>query len=272
MNANQQALVDRWQSFLAKIHERLAEICVEAEAGVRAIAAQHPEDQMPVSNAITGLDHRVRQLREKIQETWDAQVEDKFSADPEIHDVGLDMKQDSEVLLDEKWSLAKAAWMSEIAREAFGRAMAAMEKPVPCSSCGAPLNLPTRIELVAATCTHCGVVNQAAPSMAIQYYFGWCVQNLADAAALPHRHAVERQRIVADRWRRDRNWAAEPVESLEEWERLERRYWETVAHERARLRNEPVDQKYIDSRMAYFYKYSLESNQQWVRAKGRHGG
>lgn len=271
MNASQQALVDRWKAFLGKIDERLSEICAEAEVGVRAIAAQHPEDSLPVGNAITGLDHRVRQLREKIQETWDQQVEDKFSADPAIHDLGLDMKQDAELALDERWTAAKAAWMSEIAREAFPRAMAAIETPQPCSSCGAPLTLPTRLETVAATCTHCGVVNQAAPPMAVQYYFGWCVQNLAEAAALPHRHAVERQRVVADRWSRARNWAPEPIESLEEWERLEHLYWRTLAQERARLRNEPVDEKFVESRMAYFYKFSLETNQHWVRAKGRRG-
>jgi hypothetical protein len=272
MNPNQQALVDRWQAFLNKIFERLDEICVEAEAGIRAIGAQHPEDSLPIGNAITGLDHRVRQLREKIQETWDGQVEDKFSADPAIHDVGLDMKQDAETTLDERWTLAKAKWLGELAREAFPRAVAALEQPAPCSGCGAPLTLPTRLETVAATCGHCGVVNQIAPPPAVYHYFGWGVQNLADEAALPIRHAVERQRIAADRWRRARNWAAEPVESLEEWERLEHAFWRRFAEERARLRNEPVDEKFVESRMAYFYKFSLETNQQWVRAKGRRGG
>ena len=271
MNANQQALVDRWKGFLGKIHDRLNEICAEAEVGIRAIAAQHPDDPLPIGNAITGLDHRVRQLDDKIQETWDQQVEEKFSSDPEIHDLGLDMKQDAERALAERWELAKASWMTQVAHEAFPRAIAAIEKPAPCSACGAPLTLPTRLETVAATCTHCGVVNQVGPPPSVYYYFGFCVQNLAEAAALPIRHAIERQRIAADRWRRARNWAAEPIESLEEWERMEHQYWRTLAEERARLRNEPVDEKFVESRMAYVYKYSLETNQQWVRAKGRRG-
>ena len=272
MNANQQALVDRWKGFLGKIQERLTEICAEAEVGFRAIAAQHPDDPMPLGNAITGLDHRVRQLDDKIQETWDQQVEEKFSADPAIHDLGLDMKQDAERELEERWELAKAGWLTEIARDAFPRAIAAMEQPAPCSACGAPLSLPTRLETVAATCGHCGVVNQVGAPPAVYYYFGFCVQNLADAAAMPIRHAIERQRIQADRWRRARNWAPEPIESMEEWERMELRYWRTHAEERARLRNEPVDEKFVESRMGYFYKFSLESNQHWVRAKGRRGG
>jgi hypothetical protein len=104
---------------------------------------------------------------------------------------------------------------------------------------------------------------------AVWYYFGFCVQNLAEAAVLPIRHAIERQRIAADRSRRARD--GEPVESLEEWERMELQHWRTLAEERARLRNEPVDEKFVESRMAYVYKYSLETNQQWVRAKGRRG-
>lgn len=271
MNAEQQALVDRFRGFLGKIHDRLGEICAEAEVGVQAIASQHPDDPLPVGNAITGLDHRVRQLRDKIQETWDAQIEAKFSADPAIHDLGLDMKQDAEMTLDERWGLAKAKWLGDIARAAYGRAVAALEQPAPCTGCGAPLGATARFEVIAVTCQHCKVVNQLAPLPAVTAYFGTGAQHLAEEAALPLRHAVERQRAVADRWRRARDWAPESIESLEEWERLELAYWQRLAEERARLTGLPVDTKLIESRMAWFYKYSLETNQQWVRAKGRRG-
>lgn len=271
MNAEQQALVERFRGFLAKIHDRLGEICAEAEVGVKAIAAQHPDDPLPVGNAMTGLDHRVRQLRDKIQETWDSQIEAKFSADPAIHDLGLDMKQDAEIALDERWGLAKARWLGDIARGGYARAAAAMQQPVPCTGCGAPLALAARSEVVAVTCEHCKVVNQVAPSPAVMSYFGTGAQHLAEEAALPLRHAVERQRVMADRWRRARNWAPEPIESLEEWERLEVAYWRRLVEERARVTGAPVDTKLVESRMAWFYKYSLETHQVWVRAKGRRG-
>ncbi|MBC7174586.1 MAG: hypothetical protein H5U40_19225, partial [Polyangiaceae bacterium] len=189
----------------------------------------------------------------------------------EIHDVGLDLKQDAEMALDERWGSEKTRWLGDIAREAFPRAMAALEQPRPCTSCGSPLELASRIELVAVTCAHCGVVNQVAPLPAVQYYFGTGVQNLADEAAFPLRCAVERQRVRVDRSRRARDWAPEPLESLEEWEHLERAYWHRFAEVKAHLRNEPVDTAFVESRMKFFYKYSLETNQLWVKAKGRSG-
>lgn len=264
-----EALVQRWQAFLDKIFERLDEICAEAEVGVKAIGAQHPDDSLPLGNAITGLDHRVTQLKDRIGTTWDDQVGEKFEVDSKLHDRGLDMKQDAELAFDERWTLAKAKWLSDLARDAFPRAIAAIERPALCTSCGAPLTVKSRLEVEAVTCGHCSVVNQVAPPPAVSSYFGFGVQNLADAAALPHRHAIERQRVKADRWRRARDWAPEPLESLEEWERMERTYWRTFAEERARLRNEPVDEAYVESRMAFFYKFSLETNQVWVRAKGK---
>ncbi len=271
MTSAQQALVERWRGFLGKISERLEEICAEAGPGLAAIGEMHPEDSLPIGNAITGLDHRVRQLQERIGETWDAQVEPKFSEE-DILDVGLDLKADAESRLEERWSLAKASWLSALAHAARPRAEAAMAQPVACVGCGGPLAPPTRLTTVAVRCGHCGVVNQVAPPMAVTHYFGWGVQNLAEAAALPHRHAVERQRVAVDRWRRARDWAAEPLESLEEWERLERAYWVALTGERARLTGEPADEKLIESRMSSFLTYSLESNQLWVRAKGKLGG
>lgn len=271
MNAEQQALVERFRVFLGKIHERLEEICAEAEVGLKALAAQHPDDLLPVENALTGLDHRVRQLSDRIQETWDAQIEEKFSADPALFDVGLDMKQDAELTLGQRWDLAKARWLGDIARAAYPRVMAALEQTVPCTGCGGPLTVAPRFEVVAITCGHCSAVNQVAPPQVVMTYFTISTRHLAEEAALPLRHAVERQRVVADRWRRAHDWAPEPLESLEEWERLEHAYWQRLAEERARLNGTPLDTKFIESRMDFFYKHSLETNQAWVRAKGRRG-
>src|SRR5687768_8924844 len=108
MSPDQQALVARFDGFLAKIEERLREIMTEAEQGVLALITQHPTDIMPLGNALSGLDHRVRELREKIQETWDQQIESKYRAlnasGDAFLDHGLDQKQDAEQRFDELWA------------------------------------------------------------------------------------------------------------------------------------------------------------------------
>ena len=73
-------LIQRWRGFLAKIGERLGEIEAESEQGLRGLIEQDPFDYMAYQNALTGLDARVRGLRDKLQSTWDDSVEDKILA------------------------------------------------------------------------------------------------------------------------------------------------------------------------------------------------
>jgi len=79
VNAEQQALAARFDGFLAKLFGRQAELMDEAEQGMKALTAEYPDDFMPLSNAATGIDHRMRQLRERIQEAWDQQIDQQFS-------------------------------------------------------------------------------------------------------------------------------------------------------------------------------------------------
>ena len=270
MNQEQQALVQRWDGFLGKIAERLEEIIAEAAAGCAQIAAQYPLDPLPLGNAMTGLDHRIRQLKERIEETWEGQVEDKFSdaGDGSFLDVGLDKKQDAETALEHRWQNAKAKILADHARSIYPLAMAALEKAPACERCGAPIQPKSRTVSETVACGACGAQNQYQPDPAIQA-FRAAAHPLAEEAALPLRQAIDRFRIELDRWRRARDWAPEPLESLEKWRGMELAYWTRYAEEKARLLGEPVDQAYIDSRMQYFDKYELHMNQTWVKAHGK---
>ncbi len=271
MNAEQQALVQRWDGFLAKIKERLDEIITEATAGCAQIAAQHPLDSLPLGNAITGLDHRVRQLKDRIEETWDGQVEEKFSdaGDGDFLDVGLDKKQDFETAFDHHWQNAKAKIYCDYAASLYPLAQEASQQQPKCDQCGAPLtpSIIYKSEMIA--CPACSAQNLYEPPLAIVAYRGSAAHFLADAAMLPKRQAIEWFRIEVDRWRRARDWAPEPLESLEKWRAMELDAWTTYANEKARVLGEPVDQGYIDGRMAHFDKYELHMNQVWVAAHGK---
>ncbi|MBO6940030.1 MAG: hypothetical protein JJ863_33980 [Deltaproteobacteria bacterium] len=271
MNAEQQALVQRWDGFLAKIKERLDEIIAEATAGCAQIAAQHPLDSLPLNNALTGLDHRIRQLRERIEETWDGQVEEKFSdaGDGGFLDVGLDKKEDFETAFDHHWSNAKAKILCDYAASLYPLAQEASQQQPKCDQCGAPLtpSIIYKSEMIA--CPACSAQNLYEPPLAIVAYRGTAAHYLADAAMLPKRQAIDWFRIEVDRWRRAREWAPEPLESLEKWRAMELDAWTTYANEKARVLGEPVDQGYIDGRMAHFDKYELHMNQVWVNAHGK---
>ena len=271
MNAEQQALVQRWDGFLSKIKERLDEIIAEATAGCAQIAAQHPLDSLPLNNALTGLDHRIRQLRERIEETWDGQVEEKFSdaGDGDFLDVGLDKKEDFETAFDHHWQNAKAKILCDYAASLYPLAQQASQQQPKCDQCGAPLQPAVIYKSETIACPACSAQNLYEPPLAIVAYRGTAAHYLADAAMLPKRQAIDWFRIEVDRWRRARSWAPEPLESLEKWRAMELDAWSTYANEKARVLGEPVDQAYIDSRMAHFDKYELHMNQVWVNAHGK---
>lgn len=270
MNAEQQALSARFEGFLAKIDERLREIMAEAEQGVNAILANHPTDSLPLGNAFSGLDHRIRELKDKVQETWEQQIEPKYSA---LHsgsflDSGHDKKQDFLLRFDEQWSAFKARANSQFYRNLYPLAIAASQKPEPCSQCGAPLPIVDRSNSVSIPCPHCRAVNQVLRDPAVSAYKLGGPHAFADEEALPLRFEIERARVAVDRQRRASSWANESFESLQRWEQMERAYWTRYAEAKARIAGEPVDQELVESRMAQFRKYSLETNQIWRKGLG----
>lgn len=269
MNPEQQAMWDRFQGFLGKIGERLEQVKAEAENGLGALFAQHPTDSMPIGNAMMGIDFRVKELKKKIDETWDAQIGPKFEAlGSKFRDQGLDRKKDYELEFDQNWDTFKAFAMVAYYQAMWPLAQASMQKPVPCNRCGGPLTLAVRNESSTVTCGHCHTVNQHIVEQAVSTYFMGAGHVFGEQAALPYRYAVERHRIAVDRDRRARDWGPETIAQLEEWNRLELAAWTAYATAKGQVMGQPPDQELIQSRMDAFRKYTLETNQVWRRAKG----
>jgi hypothetical protein len=270
MNSEQTALVARMDGFLAKIFGRQKELMAEAEQGLLGLAAQYPDDSQPMGNAIGALDHRMMQLRERIQEAWDGKIDDQFSSlgDGAFLDVGLDRKGDAEMKLEHEWQTFKANTVTRIYREMWPRVQAALAESVGCSQCGSPLQTGQTIKIVNASCPHCGTANQVVPAPVVTNYFGPGVHAFADAAALPLRHEIDRFREQVDRQRRASSWKPESVESLERWNEMERACWMKFAETQAQITGEPPDLALVESRMTSFRKYSLETDQRW---RAKHG-
>lgn len=262
------ALIQRWQGFIAKIHGRLQEIMTESEQGMRGLFAQHPHDFLPVTNALSGLDARVRVLRDKLQDTWDQQVEDKFS-DAGIINEGLDMLSDARHEIEWTWTAWKARIAAEFYRQLEPTATAAAAEPVRCSQCASPLERTRYAEVVSLPCPACGAVNQISPTPEMIAYWGGMPRAFADEQTVDLLREIEQFREQCDRWRRARDWAPEPLENYERWEQMQRNYWVTHTKIMSELAGKPFDQALVDSRMKQFIQNTLEREQVWVRAKGR---
>jgi hypothetical protein len=278
MNAEKQALLQRWAGFCAKLEGRLDALIVEAKQGVDALAQQYPTDTQPLGNAMSGLDGRISQLRDKIDETWDGSVEEKFDEaiendedndDDGFLDMGLDAKRDFEIKFDEKWDLWKASAVAEYHRKMWPHVEEGLKKPIFCTQCGAQLANPGQAQTASINCSHCGAVVQVVPEQAVMiYYGGGAAHAFGEERALPIRYQIERFREDVDRWRRAREWANETVESMEKWEALELSFWRTYAEAKGEMLGQPVDEELIESRMRDFRKYNLENDQRWCKAKG----
>jgi hypothetical protein len=275
MNAEQAALLERFNGFLSKIDERLSELMTEAENGLGALFAEHPDDPLVVGNALSGLDYQIDQLRNKVQETWDGQIEPAFDrlGDGGFLDLGLDRKEDFLLGFSERWDTFKTGAMVAFYENMRPLADAALAKEFRCSACSATIDLPSKIEPASIYCPFCRAVNQVIPDAVVTQYYGsgfggGAAHSAAEAAALPLRYDVERHQIAINRDRRGRSWGQETLAQLEAWERLELAYWTRYTEIRAELSGQPPDRELVQSRMDAFRKYNLENNQVWRRAKG----
>ncbi len=267
MNASKHPVMQRFEAFLGKIYGRLQEIMTEAEQGLQGLMAQNPEDFMSYQNAMSGLEHRYSQLRDRLEQTWDDQIQPLFE-EADLLDPGLDRKADAQLDLDARWNQWKATMVANFYRNLWPRAQAQLAEPVNCTQCGTGLQVPDPTVMSNVQCPSCSAINQVAPPPAVSAYSG-AASAYADEECVRLRSEIERFRHEVDLWRRDRDWAPEPLESLERWEQMERNYWTTWAQAVARHSGKPVDTALVEARMKQFIQFTLEMNQTWVRAKGR---
>lgn len=267
MNENQQKLIDRFAGFIQKLEGRLREIMDEAAQGVAALREQNPTDFLPITNAFSGLDARIRVLEDKLEATWDEQIEEKFE-DAGILDHGLTQRTDARMRMEEAWNEWKAEQAADFYRALEPRAREEMAQPVNCSQCAGALERTAPLEAESINCPACGALNQVMPGPAATAFAG-APHAFAVEKAIPIRFEIEKFRQQCDDWRRVREWAAEPLQHFEKWEQMERNYWNTYAQTLAETSGKPFDQALVDARMKQFIHYSLESEQVWVKAKGR---
>src|SRR5262249_33211943 len=125
----------------------------------------------------------------------------------------------------------RTRWAAASARAMWPHAEAAMKKPIACSSCGAPLTPRGRHPADSLPGGAGRSVNQITPEPVVYMYFTTAPHAIAEEAALAQRWAVQKQRREAEAWRaaekaRTGSWPDEPIESLKQWEALERQYWQ----------------------------------------------
>jgi hypothetical protein len=167
----------RWSAFLAKLRQRIDELCADAEAGTRTLVAQDPTNPSALSTALGALDARIEGIKRKMETTWHGQGLGRETqpgpdgAHRRAPEGAYAEWHASERYVVDTWTACKVRCMGQLLRAMWPHVDAALRRPIPCSQCGAPLSPSTRHSAETVTCAHCRAVNQCIPEQIVYAWF-----------------------------------------------------------------------------------------------------
>ncbi len=281
LTAKQKALLDRWNTFLSRLEQRSEELRAEASENMQQLVdevlAGDPIDTRPVHNALSGVEGRLRNLPDKIDKAWEDEAEplfedlnEGFDGPPDLHDMGTDRRDEVKASLENRVERFKLRWATGLYRQMWPKVEAALREEAECSQCGKHLQGVDRRFSKRVTCPSCGSVNQVLVPAVVATYRAEAPTNFALEASRSIREAIDKQRVEAHRISRAQEWAPEPIASLDQWEALERQYWERFAKVVTETGWEPAEkaQELVESRMEMFKRQAIMTDQRWRRARG----
>ena len=281
LTASQKALLERWETFLARLEERSESLRTEASEGMQALVdevlAAEEVQTRAVHNALTGIEGRLNNLPEKIDKAWDDEVEplfdeenEDFEETPDLIDMAIDRRDACKVRLENRVERFKLRWSTSLYRQMWSRVESALREVAVCSQCGESLPGIDRRFSVREACAACDSVVQVLPPAVVSTYRTEAPTQFALEAARSIREAIEKHRVEADRISEANDHAPEPIESLDQWEALERQYWERFAKVVTETGWEPAHkaEELVASRMEMFQNHTIIPNQRWRRARG----
>jgi hypothetical protein len=230
----------RWSEFLAKIRERVEELCVEADGGTRTLIAQDPTDPQPLHTALGALDQRIEGIHRKMEKTWQEQGLDReVQPGPDgthrrAPETAYAEWHAAERHVLETWTRCKVGCMGMLLHAMWPHVSAALAKPVQCSQCGAPLAPSVRHSSETVACGHCRAINQCIPEMIVGSWFHNAPVALALEQVLPQNFQVRRSLEDVRSWmdaeyRRTGERPKEPPESKGQRAGLARAYYVALA-------------------------------------------
>lgn len=227
MNPAQQQFFQQWQGYLQQVSGQVTEIIQEANGGCQQLLQTHPDDPMPMINALQALKIKVNEVKVKVQRDWAQQTASMGGDSGELREAGQQANDNTNRWIDEKWGRVEADWKNAAINAMWPRVQQLMAQPVGCTQCGAPITPRVRHMADTVTCAKCGGVNQTTPDPEVSMYYTMGPDIWAKASTLEQRLAADRQASVA------RGPAG--ADALKQWEKMERDYWTAYYAARAQL-------------------------------------
>jgi hypothetical protein len=257
------AVVSRWDGFLAQVRERFLTIMREAQEGCPLLLEQADFDPIPMGNAWGAMEIRAKELETKIEQTWNGQVDPAFEqagASPQVLAHERQKGEAVRAFMETERERTRIAIYANAGRAFFERGKADLGRPFACVRCGAPLEVPFTFRALNVRCPHCTTVNGFEPGTRMRMG-ELCVHPLCEEAAWPQWVAM---REAERTWRRSRDTT---IEMLKVWERAQIAFWHTYLTARVHFLPETAAAFDADvrGRMRAFYD-QMEREPAWIRA------
>jgi ribosomal protein L37AE/L43A len=304
MNSSQQQFAQQWQTYLQQVAANVNQILAETDAGCRQMIASRPTDTQAFDNAVQAIHVKMQTIKTEAMNAL-AQQNMQLATSGNGGPLLAEIERGSKGLvqwIDETWLRFRAQKRTESMRALWTGVQEAMRRPVACTKCGGAIEPRLRHAADTVECKHCHAVNQTTPDPAVQTYFALAPIVFAEAAALEKRLAIDRFRADVDARRRASMPALafaapvqvkqygpggvvqsavvagqaideEPLDSMMQWEAMERDYWTTYFATSSQVLPSPPEEqaKMVESRMKPLIDQHFKMHKGWCKARGIEG-
>ena len=278
MNPQQQQIVAQFDQRLQQGAQQLQALIQQAHQGAQQLIAQNPTDPTPLANALGAISQQAIEVRRKSSDALSEHY-DRACAAGNGNAVYPYMKRAQRGFdrwAEDAWHRFEVAMHVEQFRAMWPYVQQSMQKPVACTRCGGPLQKTTPHKSESITCGSCKAANQVTPEGVVGTYYGGTPHYFAEQAVLDKRAAIDK---FKDEWEdhRDAEHAAdrdrpdEPLERLQQREKMERDYWTTYAETRVRYEDGKPDdvKRLVEARMKQAFYDEMGTNDVWRKAHGQ---
>jgi hypothetical protein len=257
---------ERWDTFLAQIEARHDAVRKEAASSAyAAIATLAGIDASPLSRLWSAAEARLKDLEQRIGDTWREKVDDAYIAegsDAARRAAGYEKGDALRFALENAREETQQRLFADAAGHLFAQGLASRRDRF-CMECGRPLEVPLSFRAIELRCDACGAQVVFEPG------------DLLRGAAAVGAHALSQQaaqeqwlamRVAERRVRAARSPC--PLSLLKDYERAQIAYFRAYVAARAKIEPElgrdPA--KEVRSRMAHWYEQIEAGEPEWRRA------
>ena len=253
-------LVEKWDTFLAKMNTRFEESLVNAEEALLDNLVESNYDMVSSMQAWSGIKSQLQSLSDKIEDTFDNTVKPQMLEYKEEWDIldegqkGIAMGESFYERIDRYQVLLEG----KIAQRFYNHAVQFLNEDFKCTQCSAKLEIKKDIfRSHYVSCDYCNTVNTFTPNDKIAQ-IRWVVDKIVELKCLDERDEkdVAYKALNSLRSPAEGEDKTEIVNAYKKCEDAEKKYWSTYFKERYAFLPE-YEETYehdIEVKMRFFYE------------------